>query len=219
MTATPFVLSICGPAGSGKSQLAKALVDVLGAETASRVPTDYFALPAAVPLSAYFLQPVRYDWPLLTRWLNAPLGTEATTPDFDFESFQRRSKTGGRRFTIRPVIVVDAMEPYPYSQAIVLVTVPGEIRQQRITIRDEVWQSRVHERWSHLETTWEQVRLVMPAPDVELDGTVPVTTNARWIADWLDEVVPLFRGEGPDTEVAEGDVGAVDGGGGEPELA
>ncbi len=59
----------------------------------------------------------------------------------------------------------------------------------------------------------------MRSPDLTLDGEVPLVVNARRIAAWLDEVMPLFRGDGPDTQVAEGDVGAVDGGGGEPELA
>jgi hypothetical protein len=192
---------------------------VLGPETASRIPTDYFAIPATGPLPAYFQQPLRYDWPLLTRWVNSPLGTEATTPNFDFEGFQRLSQTGGRPFAIRTVMIVDAMEPYPQSQAIVLLTVPDEIRQQRIAARDQVWQTRVRARWQHLETTWAHTQSVLPSPDLELDWTVPLITNAQRIAAWLDQVLPLFRGDDPDTQVAEGDVGAVDGRGGEPELA
>src|SRR4051794_24431085 len=132
MTERPFVVSICGPAGAGKSQLVKALVEVLGAEVASRVPTDYFAIPATASLVSYFHLPLRYEWESLSRRLNEPLGTEVSTPDFDFEQFQRRAETGGRSFTIRPVMIVDAMESYPQSQAIVLLTIPGETRQARI---------------------------------------------------------------------------------------
>jgi hypothetical protein len=219
VTARPFVLSICGPAGAGKSQVAKALVDVLGGEVASRIPTDYFAIPADEPLAMYLRQALRYDWPVVTRWLNEPPGTDASTPDFDFERFQRRAETGGRSFAIRPVMIVDAMEPYPQSQAIVLLTIADEVRRARIAARDEVWQTRVQTRWQHLEMTWAHARSVMRSPDLELDGTVPLMTNVRRIAAWLDEVLPLIRGDGPDTEVAKGDVGAVDGGGGEPELA
>jgi uridine kinase len=150
--ACPTVVSICGPAGSGKSQLAKALVAHLGPDHC-RVPTDYYLIPARERLLDYFAKPLRYDWEFLTRVLSLPLGTETTTPDFDFDTFQRRADAGGRPFTSRPLMLVDAMEPYPSSAACILIDAPASIRHARIAARDDVWNTRVRERWHNLEIT------------------------------------------------------------------
>src|SRR5947209_6776955 len=96
--ASRFVFSICGPSGAGKPQLAKALVSLLGEDTCTRVPTDYYLLPADRPLDEYLRLPVQYDWPRLEHDLVAPDGVGLTTPDFDFDSFVRRAERGGRPY-------------------------------------------------------------------------------------------------------------------------
>ncbi|MEA2524359.1 MAG: Phosphoribulokinase / Uridine kinase family [Thermomicrobiales bacterium] len=180
-----LILSICGPSGAGKSQLANALVGCLGPDLCARVPTDYYAVPAIEPLSAYFTQPLRYDWTLLARVLALPEGTAVSTPDFDFERFQRLHETGGRPFTIRPVMVLDAMEPYPHSDARILLVGPDHVRRERIAARDQIWNTHVRDRWHHLEVTWAHARTLMPACDLELDGTEPIVENAERLANWL----------------------------------
>jgi uridine kinase len=189
-----IILSICGPSGAGKSQLAKALAAHLGEDRCSRVPTDYYAIPATGPLAVYFAQPLRYDWALLARVLALPEGTATSTPNFDFDRFQRVAETGGRPFTVRQVMVLDAMEPYPQSDALVLLRVPDEVRQERISARDLIWNTRVQERFEHLDVTWEHARSLMPAYDLELDGTEPLDVNAERLAEWLVERFPAVLG-------------------------
>lgn len=55
------VVSVAGAAGSGKSQLALAVVQVLGDEDAARVPMDYFIEPRIVPMELWMTQPLAYD--------------------------------------------------------------------------------------------------------------------------------------------------------------
>ncbi len=140
------VISICGGAGSGKSQLAKAVASRLGSDRCSRVPTDYFLRSATQPLADYLLAPLEYDWDLLGRVLALPPGTETSTPDFDFETFQRRSQLGGRKLTIREVMLIDSMPPYPQSDLVILISAPSEMRRMRLMSRDQVWGTAVAKR-------------------------------------------------------------------------
>ena len=146
----PIVVSICGPSGTGKSQLAKVIVTKLGDGLSARVPTDYFLMPATEPLRSYLAVPLRYDWALLARVLALPVGTPMSTPDFDFTTFQRRDVTGGLSLTLRPIMVTDAIYPYSGADAAVLLSAPDETRRERIARRDEVWGTRVIERWTNL---------------------------------------------------------------------
>lgn len=184
------MLSICGPSGAGKSQLAKALVVELGETVCARIPTDYFLLPADEPLEAYFAKPLRYDWPLLEAALALALGTDTSTPDFDFTTFQRRGIAGGLPFTIRPLMVTDAIVPYPNADAIVLLSVPDDVRRQRLAQRDAIWGTQVLDRWQNLELTRGELDALNLKPDIELSGKVPLTANATWLAAWARERYP-----------------------------
>lgn len=184
-SADRVVVSICGPAGSGKSELAKAIVESLGPNRCTRAPTDYYAVPADGSLAEYFAKPLRYDWPLLALTLSLPEGSTTSTPDFDFETFQRISDLGGQPFVVRRVMVIDAMEPYPASAARILIDAPESVRQTRIAARDTVWGTRVRDRWQHLEATWARARALAPAYDLELDGSRSVAANADCVTSWL----------------------------------
>jgi uridine kinase len=173
------VVSICGPTGSGKSQIAKALVERLGPDRCVRIPTDYFLLPSDPSMA----QPFRWDWPMLKRVLALPDGTELTTPSFDFERTRRLAETGGWPFTLRSMALIDAMEPYPRSDLTVLIAVPEAVRRARIVARDEVWGSRVRDRWERLEATWRSVAASRPAFDIELDGTEPLDLNVARLVE------------------------------------
>jgi uridine kinase len=189
--AKPFLVTITGGAGSGKSQVAKSTAAELGELHASRVPTDYFMLPRAAgdPLDTFLGRPLRYDWAVLQSIIRLPIGAHTTTPDVDFERFTRRGTTGGLPLVVCPVMICDAMLPYPEANLLVRLDVPDEIRFARVVERDIRWGTRVQDRWQHLEMTWQEVS---EAPvDIVMDGREPLTTNARRLAAIICESVDL----------------------------
>jgi uridine kinase len=175
-----FVVSICGASNAGKSQLAKATVARLGSGIASRVPVDYFFVPRpeSVSLDAFFSQPLRWDWDLLRERLVLPIGTRTSTPDADFDAFQRRAPHGGPEFTVRPIMLCDAMAPFPQFDLVVLIDAPDDERLSRAAERDLRWGTSVGNRWMHLEETWRNASKEL-VPDLILDGTEPVTVTAE----------------------------------------
>lgn len=187
----PFVVTIIGAAGAGKSQLAKATVTELGEHRASRVPTDYFLVPRGddQSLESFVARPLRYDWALLRAIFHLPVGTQTTTPDVDFEQFTRRDTGNGLRLTVRPVMICDAMAPYPEANLVVRLDVPDEVRLARIAERDIRWGTRVQDRWQHLETTWHEV--ADATVDLVMDGREPLATNARRLAAIILDAVAL----------------------------
>ena len=154
----PLIVPIVGPSGAGKSQLAKLTQSMLGDDFASRIPTDYFfvARPAPMPLADFLEQPLRYDWELLRSRLRQPIGTSVETPEANFAGFVRISDAGGRPFTIRPVMITDAMAVCPDAGLVVVLDVPAAVRRDRIAARDVRWGTNVLANWKHLESTWEE---------------------------------------------------------------
>ncbi len=190
----PCVVTICGPAGSGKSMLAKAAAAALGDGIAARVPTDDFFLPRELdePLSRFLLRPLQWDWQLLGERLRLPIGTMASTPDVDFKGFLRRADTGGLPLPIRPVMFVDAMEPFPGADLVIRLDVPAAVRRARIVERDERWGTRVIDRWAHLEASWAAHEHVVP--DLALDGEQPLADNTALVCGLVGEQMGIRQG-------------------------
>jgi uridine kinase len=185
--AKPYLVTIFGAAGAGKSVLARAVAARLGDDVATRVPTDYFFVPRqpGEPLERYFARPLEWDWALLRERLALPMGSEVRTPDADFETFTRPSETGGLPMSIRPVMILDAMVPYPDADLLVRVDVPDAIRRARIVERDARWGTRVRDRWEHLEATWDAVPELIP--HLVLDGTRPIQDNVARLVSVIGE--------------------------------
>jgi uridine kinase len=191
-----LVVSICGPSGSGKSQLAEALVVGLGEEVAVRVPADYYLAPAPADgtLTDYFASPLDYDWAALERAVSLPEGTATSTPDFDFESFRRVAETGGRPFVLRRLVFVDAIYPAPFADATIALDPPDDVRRARIVERDERWGTNVIGRWAHLELATARLRSLNVAYDLKLAGTDDIDRTAQLVTAWLlDRYAPLVR--------------------------
>ena len=184
-------VSVFGPSGAGKSQVARALAVALGEETAARVPADSFLVPRppGMPMAEYRARPLAWDWALLAERLALPLGTRTTTPDFDFDAFVRRDEIGGLPFTVRPLMIVDAMAPYPDADLTVRLDVPDEVRRERLIDRDRRWGTRVIDRWDQLEATWTAARAAAGVPALELDGTRPIAESVHRIAEEIHRLV------------------------------
>ncbi|HEV2074446.1 MAG TPA: hypothetical protein VGR29_12485 [Thermomicrobiales bacterium] len=189
-----IVVSLCGPSNAGKSQLAKATVAALGSEVASRVPVDYFFIPRpeSVSLDAFFSQPLGWDWDLLRERLALPVGTRTSTPDADFDAFQRRAPDGGPGFTVRPIMLCDAMAPFPQSDLIALIDVSDTQRLRRVAERDLPWGTSVGNRWMHLEETWGNVSKEL-GPDLVLDGMEPLAVNAGNLCQTISALFVIDR--------------------------
>lgn len=183
----PLTVSMTGPTAVGKSQLAKLTAALLSDAVASRVPADYFLVPRPddVPIGDFLRRPIAWDWPLLDRLLAQPLGTEATTPDVDFATFARRSATGGLPVVVRPVMLVDAMVPYPRADLVIRLDAPADVRRQRLAERDLRWGTKVIDRWEQLELAESSARSVPRPPDLSLDGERPLPENAGRVIELI----------------------------------
>lgn len=181
----PFMVSIVGPSAAGKSQLAKRTTAALGEGVSCRIPTDYFFIPRQTdqPLPEFLRQPLQYDWPMIVQLIVQPIGTAVSTPDADFTGFQRRADSGGLPFTIRPVMIVDAMAAFPDADLLVRLDVPDDVRRERLCERDARWGTDVLANWDHLILTWQVALEQMRRPDMTLDGEHAVAVNVGEIVE------------------------------------
>jgi len=205
----PFVISIVGRSASGKSQLARRTAAMPGKDVACRIPTDYFFIPrrAGQSLPDFLRQPLRYDWTLLARHLAEPYGTVRSTPDADFAVFDRLADHGGRLFTIRPVMLVDAMAAFPGADLLVRLDVPDAIRRGRLRERDIGWGSAVSANWEHLEVTWRRAWEEMRSSEIVLDGALAIVDNARTLAEEIHHRLAGQRGTGRSSGWGRGSTG------------
>lgn len=192
----PSIVSIVGPFGAGKSQLAKLTAELLGEDLASRVPADYFLVPRPIdmPMCDFVRLPLAWDWPLLDGVLALTLGSETSTPDIDFTTFTRHAEHGGLPFTIRPVMLVDAMAPHPRPDLLVQLDASVATRRQRLAERDIRWGTAVLDRWEHLEVTERTAMSQRTRPsDLDLDGEHPLADNAARLAGLIRRHFPHTR--------------------------
>ncbi|MEO5646459.1 MAG: hypothetical protein ABIO57_01660 [Candidatus Paceibacterota bacterium] len=100
------IISLYGPTAVGKSTIAKALVDYIGADKCVRLSLDRYLLSKTENSTVieYLQNPV--DWELLEKHLSLPIGEVIRTPEFSFESFSRLSVDGGKHLIVTPIIIV-----------------------------------------------------------------------------------------------------------------
>jgi uridine kinase len=172
------IISLYGPTGSGKSSLAVQLVERLGPDWSTRVPADWYLLTDGdqrAGESGY-----AWDWPRLLADLAGLDGREIQTPAFDFTTM-RRSETGSAKtFTLRPLMIVDAMRPFPGADLLIRLDVPAPIRRERLAERDARWGTSVLDRWTRLEAGKEPAGIVRS--DLALDGRAPLRESVSLIA-------------------------------------
>lgn len=180
-----IIISICGAAGTGKSQLAKKLVSELGKDIATRIPADYFLKSYnGEPYEDFINTPFKFDWDLLRKILTGPIGTKCETPDFDFHLLVRKSKTGGIPFTINRYMVIDSM-PYPYADYLIKLEAPAELRLKRIKERDRKDKTYSARNWQKMERTAKELESRKYKFNLMLNGENDVDRNVAKIFDLL----------------------------------
>ncbi|MEZ5449627.1 MAG: uridine kinase [Thiolinea sp.] len=158
MSVTPFFLGICGGSGSGKSSLARAIMQALPEGSASLIALDAYYhrrshFPAAI--QGNFDHPDSLEASLLAEHLRQlAAGRPVTIPCYDFTVHDRRPET--RLLQPTPLIILDgillfALEPVlALLDRSVFVDVPADIRLARRLRRD------VRERGRTLDDVLDQ---------------------------------------------------------------
>jgi uridine kinase len=173
------LISICGGSGCGKSMLAKLLVERLGPDRTVRIPTDFYLQSNPYSsLTEFYQHPLQYDWNLLKTALREPDGASITSPSYDFIHFQRISITGGRPFTLRLIILLDSMVPYPGADFTIFIHCADNERRRRIIERDRQWKTRVIDYWALHQLTLVDMLNSHPEIDLALDGSATSEENA-----------------------------------------
>jgi len=177
------MISICGHAGSGKSSLAKAIAqnhhDVI------RLPGDWYILPRRVgeSLETFHARPFAWDWARLRDDLETPVGEWLYPPNLDFTTFTRNPGSSGMEVRMSPIVLIDAMRPYPAAHRCVAVTVNTSERGRRIIARDQQWGTRVQDRLAQLEATWSISH--ERAADLVLDNNGDLDETVKQFERWL----------------------------------
>jgi uridine kinase len=181
-----IIISICGAAGSGKSELAKKLAKSLGSHMALRIPCDYFLKSVQYnSLEEFMSTPFKWDWKLLKNFLSQPISTTHNIPDYDFNKYTRLSKTGGITLTIRRYIILDSILPFPESDFIIKIETPHDFRLERLKQRDKKWNSNVVKNWDKLMLTSKQLNDADNKIDLILNGSLDVKENVQLIVEFL----------------------------------
>jgi uridine kinase len=180
-----IIISITGYAGSGKSTVAKALVDTLGRDIASRIPADYYLKSYNdEPYEEFITAPFKWDWDLLKKELTKPIGIKCETPDFDFRLLRRKSKSGGIPFTLNRYMIIDAM-PYPWADYLIKLEAPEDLRLSRVKARDKTWDYNSMPRWPKMELTASELESGKYKFDLILSGFDEPEVNAEKIKEFV----------------------------------
>ncbi len=181
-----IIISICGAAGSGKSEIAKNLVKQLGSHMALRIPCDYFLKSVQYNSFEEFIStPFKWDWKLLKNYISQPIGTIHEIPDYDFTKYTRIDKNGGIALTIRRYIFLDSILPYPESNFAVKLETPEEPRMESLKERDKKWKSNNVKNWDKLELTAEKLMEIKMKFDLILDGSSAIEENVLNVIEFL----------------------------------
>ena len=149
----PFFIGICGGSGSGKSELARALVTALPPKSAVLVELDsYYHQKSKFPaeIRGNFDHPLSLDENLLVEQLQTlKAGSAVEKPCYDFTIHDRSSRT--ELIQPKSFIIIDGILLFALTQVAelvdlsVFVETPTDIRLARRLLRD------VHERGRTLE--------------------------------------------------------------------
>lgn len=157
-TSTPCLVGICGGSGSGKSELACALVDALPTGQAVLIELDSYyhaALNVPADIKGNYDHPLSLDEAILVQDLLAlKSGKAIDKPIYDFTVHDR--VRSNEYIEAKPFILIDGILLFALKQVAELVDIsvfvdtPADIRLARRLLRD------VHERGRTLESVIDQ---------------------------------------------------------------
>ncbi len=143
---TPFIIGVCGGAGSGKSTFCKEFVEIIGTERAIHISQDSYYkdlshIPVEDRLNTNFDHPEQIDFSLLAGHLDQLfLGKSVSVPKYNFSTCEREPS-----FEIlfpRPIIIVEGILIF-FETAILkrmdyklFIDAKEDTRLQRKIIRD-----------------------------------------------------------------------------------
>jgi hypothetical protein len=120
------------------------------------------------------------DWKLLKKHLDQPIGTTVHVPDMNWGTFRRIKVKGVKSFTIKNILILDTVNPCPFADYKVLLTLKNDIRKARIIERgrdDSVWKEIALKSWDLHEDDKKNVQFKTCA-DIILDSNKPAETIA-----------------------------------------
>ncbi len=180
------IISICGPAGAGKSTIAKKLAEAIGYDMACRVPADYFLRSYnGEPYEEYMNTPFKVDWELVKKVLSAPISSRCETPDFDFHKLIRMNRTGGIQFTLRRYVILDSL-PCPFADHLIRIDAPEDLRISRVKERDKRDRTNSYRNWKKMEITAKELDDKKYKYDLVLSGFDEPEANAAKIVEYLN---------------------------------
>lgn len=155
-----MIVGICGGTGSGKTTIARSIVEAVGAENVILVEQDsYYRNLADLPLDerhqANFDHPDSIDSEMLVNHLKRLKSNQAIEmPIYDFKTHTRKSKS--EHLEPKPVVIVEGILIFAEPRVLdlmdvrVFVDTPSDVRLIRRLRRD------VNERGRSFERTLEQ---------------------------------------------------------------
>ena len=199
-----LVIGVAGGSGAGKTTLARAVVDALGAERCLLLSQDRYYIDQSDRFvedggDVNFDHPSALDFDLLAEHIQTLAdGRPVEVPVYDFASHTRRPL--GDMLEPKPVVVVDgtlilSQEVLrPHLQLMVFVDVPSQLRLERRLKRDTEQRGRTPEG---VLRQWERQVAPMYSAFIEstkghahlvLDGTADILSEARRVLERLKQV-------------------------------
>jgi uridine kinase len=196
-----MIIGICGGTGSGKTTIARAIVDSVGAQNVILIEQDsYYKNLADMPLDerhqANFDHPEAIDSDMLVNHIRRlKQGEPIEMPLYDMVTHTRRDET--ETFLPRPVVIVEGILIFSEPRILdlldvrVFVDTPDDVRLMRRMRRDVIERGRTFERTlEQYERTIRPMHFEFVEPSKRhADIIIPEGSNTGVTVDFLCSMV------------------------------